>query len=247
MKKSQENRSLGAHAPAKFAAPFAASVAALIVVTLAGCAAQTPATAITQPFGARPLPQVVASENNGAIFQAGPSQARPALALFEDRKARYVGDTLTVNLVEKVEAKRKSEVTDERKANADLDIPSPVLLGSTRGIGVTSWSPAASNKQEFKDNETNSSSVTGSITVTVVEVLANGHMVVAGEKQIAINNDTEYIRLAGVVNPAQITAANTVSSTQLANVQFESKNSQGIDRSQLNSMMARFFLTLLPF
>ncbi len=247
MKKSQENRSLGAHAPAKFAAPFAASVAALVVVTLAGCAAQTPATAITQPFGVRPLPQVVASENNGAIFQGGPSQARPALALFEDRKARYVGDTLTVNLVEKVEAKRKSEVTDERKANADLDIPSPVLLGSTRGIGATSWSPAASNKQEFKDNETNSSSVTGSITVTVVEVLANGHMVVAGEKQIAINNDTEYIRLAGVVNPAQITAANTVSSTQLANVQFESKNSQGIDRSQLNSMMARFFLTLLPF
>lgn len=219
----------------------------LACAALVGCATQAPSTAIQQPLNTRPQASVAAVGNSGAIFQLAPSQPRPGLALFEDRRARYVGDTLTVNLVEKTEAKRKSETTDERKANASIDIPSPVVLGKTRGIGATSWEPAASNKQEFKDNETNSNTVSGSITVTVVEVLANGNLVVAGEKQVAINTDTEYIRLAGVVNPAQITAANTVNSTQLANVQFESKNSQGIDKSQLSSMVARFFLTVLPF
>ena len=114
-------------------------------------------------------------------------------------------------------------------------------------FGATSWDPSASSKQEFKDNETNSNSVSGSITVTVVEVLANGHLVVAGEKQVAINNDTEYIRLAGVVNPNQITLNNTVNSNQLANVQIESKNSQSLDPSQAGGMLARFFLTILPF
>lgn len=213
---------------------------------LAGCATPPPATAIKQPLSARPE-AVPTQAANGAIFQAGNSQPRPGMALFEDRKARYVGDTLVVNLVEKTEAKRKSETTDERKANASYDIPSPYLLGHGPVFGATSWNPSASGKQEFKDNETNSNSVSGSITVTVVEVLANGHLVVAGEKQVAINNDTEYIRLAGVVNPNQITLNNTVNSYQLANVQIESKNSQSLDPSQAGSMLARFFLTILPF
>jgi flagellar L-ring protein FlgH len=71
--------------------------------------------------------------------------------------------------------------------------------------------------------------------------------VVAGEKQVAINSDTEYIRLAGVVNPSQISSTNSINSTQLANAQFESKNNQSVDKSQLGSMVARLFLTVLPF
>lgn len=225
---------------------FTALIIAAMLLT--GCVMSPPSTAIKTPLGARPEAVVVAPANNGAIYQPAPSQARPGMSLFEDRKARYVGDTLTVNLVEKTEAKRKSETTDERKANASLDIPKPTILGKNPPlIGATTWEPSASSKQEFKDNETNSNSFTGSITVTVVEVLANGHLVVAGEKQLAINSDTEYIRLAGVVNPSQITSANSINSTQLANAQFESKNAQSLDKAQVGSMLARFFLTILPF
>ena len=221
-------------------------LAAATLALLAGCATPPPTTAIKVPMTAKPEPVALGS-GNGAIFQSGNSQPRPGMSMFEDRKARYVGDTLIVNLVEKTEAKRKSETTDERKANGSFDIPGPVVLGNGPIVGATSWNPSSSNKQEFKDNETNSNTVTGAITVTVVEVLPNGHLVVAGEKQLAINNDTEYIRLAGVVNPAQISAANTVNSTQLANVQFESKNTQSIDKAQVGSLLARFFLTVLPF
>ena len=217
----------------------------IAAAALAGCATPPPSTAIKEPLSVRPQP-VATYTSNGAIFHTD-SRPRPALAMFEDRKARMVGDTLIVNLVEKTEAKRKSETTDERKANASYDIPSPYVLGHGPVFGATSWDPSASSKQEFKDNETNSNSVSGSITVTVVEVLANGHLVVAGEKQVAINNDTEYIRLAGVVNPNQITLNNTVNSNQLANVQIESKNSQSLDPSQAGGMLARFFLTLLHF
>jgi len=222
-----------------------------MALLLSACATP-PDTAIKQPL--RTLPPATAAlpeDNNGSLFRAAPAPSRPAMALFEDRRARYVGDTLTVNLVERSEARRRSETTDERKANANVNIPAPVVLGRNLPVigtdGVTRWEPSASNKLEFKDNETNSNSVSGSITVSVVEVLANGHLVVAGEKQVAVNNDTDYIRLAGIVNPAQISAANTVSSTLLANVQIESKNSQSLDKSHLTSLMARFFLALLPF
>lgn len=218
----------------------------LAAAVLAGCATPPPATAIKEPLSARPKPfePIV---NNGGIFQPD-SRPKPSLALFEDRKARHVGDTLTVNLVEKTEAKRKSETTDERKANASVDVPVPIVMGHELSkLGPTTWNPSASNKQEFKDNETNTNEFKGAITVTVVDVLANGNLVVAGEKQVAINNDTEYIRLSGVVNPAHIRSDNTVDSTRLANVTIESKNAQSLDVAQVGSLIARFFLTVLPF
>ena len=209
------------------------------LAALTGCAV-APETHIQRPLTAIPQAKPVSSANNGAIFQSG-----HGLALFEDRRARHVGDILTVNLVEKTSINRKSETTDERKANASISIPK-AQVGGTTPFGA-SWAPTSSNKQEFKDNETNSNTVTGTITVTVIDVLANGNLVVAGEKQLAVNNDTEYIRLAGIVNPAHVTASNTVNSTQLADVQIESKNSQGMDKAQMTGMLARFFLTLMPF
>ena len=218
-----------------------------VLVALAGCST-TPATNIKQPLTAQPQPKPMPMTNNGSIFQPSGAQPRGPMALFEDRRARYVGDTLTVNLVEKTSATRKSETTEDRKASASMNVPVPTVLGRKLPvIGDTTWSPSSQGKQEFKDNDTNSNTISGAITVTVIEVLDNGNLRVAGEKQIGINNDTEYIRLAGVVNPAYITSANTINSTQLADAQIESKNSQGLDTAQVVSMMARFFLTLVPF
>lgn len=215
----------------------------LLSCVLWGCQS-VPSTAIRQPLSARPPVPVAADAGNGAIYQAGTT-----MPLFEDRRARRVGDILTVNLVEKTSANRKSETSESRAAEAEISVPPPAVLGKSLpfNLGTTSWAPDASISQAFKDNDTNSNTITGTIAVTVVEVLPNGHLVVAGEKQVAVNNDTDYIRLAGVVNPANITASNTVNSTQLANVQIESKNAQGLDQAQLTSMLARFFLTLLPF
>lgn len=212
----------------------------LLAMALASCST-TPASKIQRPLTAVPAASAPEALNNGAIFQPGGHQPKPGIALFEDRRARYVGDILTVNLVENTTVNRKSETTDERKANASVDIPK-VSIG-----GVTPWEPSTTSKQEFKDNETNSNSVRGSVTVTVIDILANGNLVVAGEKQLTVNNDTEYIRLAGIVNPSQVSATNSINSTQLADVQIESKNAQGLDKAGMTSMLARFFLTLLPF
>ncbi len=219
----------------------------LLALALVGCVNAVPETRIQQPLSMRPITPLQAVEN-GAIFQTHTASSRPGMNIFDDRRARRVGDTLTVLLVEKTEAKRKSETTDERKANGGFDIPKPRILGKTPpGIGDTSWKVSANNKVELKDNETNSNEVKGAISVTVVEVLANGNLLVAGEKQVRINQDTEYIRLGGVVNPLLLSASNSINSTQLADVQLESTNSQIFDRSQLSGLMARFFLTLLPF
>ena len=216
-------------------------IAVLSIMLLEACN-NVPATNIRQPFTSSPPPKPVATSNAGAIFQ--PNRG---VAFFEDRRARNVGDILTVNLIESTTASRNSSTTEDRKASANINVPVPKLLGKSPNLGVTSWSPESDSNQEYKDNDSNTHSFKGSITVTVVEVLANGNLRVSGEKQVGINNDTEYVRLTGVVAPAQISASNTVNSTQLADVQLESKNSQGLDQAQVASMFARFFLTMLPF
>jgi flagellar L-ring protein FlgH len=208
---------------------------------LAGCST-APSTGIKQPLSARPLPKV-AAETNGAIYQP-----RTSVVLFEDRRAHRVGDTLTVNLVEKNSTARTSATNASRDASAAVSVPTPQILGHTpNALGTTSWSPSGTSSAAFKDNDTNTNTITGTITVTVVEVLENGNLVVAGEKQVAVNQNTEYIRLAGVVNPAYLAADNSIDSTQLADAHIESKDSEGMDKSQLTSMLARFFTLLLPF
>ncbi|MEW5892345.1 MAG: flagellar basal body L-ring protein FlgH [Pseudomonadota bacterium] len=224
--------------------PASAVFLGLAVLLGAGCST-VPSTNIRQPLTAPPQPKSSAIESNGAIFQPG-----RGLALFEDRRARQVGDTLTVNLVERATATRRSETKEERSASANINVPAPRVFNKTPqvlGIGTTDWHPSSSSNQDFKDNDTNSLTFNGSITVTVIEVLPNGNLRVAGEKQIAVNNDTDYIRLTGVVNPTYLSSTNSINSTQLADAQIESKNSQGLDQAQIASLFARFFLTLLPF
>ena len=88
---------------------------------------------------------------------------------------------------------------------------------------------------------------TGSITVTVIEVLANGNLLVSGEKQVSIGAGTEYIRLSGIVNPYFISTANTISSTNVADARIEYKESGIISEAQVMGWLARFFMSVLPF
>lgn len=223
-------------------------------VLLAGCNTD-PSTHVQQPMTMRPNATAPKAYRDGAIYQVADS--RP---LFEDRRARFVGDTLTVNLAEKTSATKSTNESTSRKGSTDVSLPTPTILGQTpkalpfalpgfrNGTNLdTTVTGDSSLKFDNKDSDSNSNNFTGTITVTVIEVLPNGNLVVSGEKQIAINQQTEFIRLSGVVNPVTINSANAVSSTQLADARIESKGKQGMDTSQVISMLSRFFVALLPF
>jgi flagellar L-ring protein precursor FlgH len=70
---------------------------------------------------------------------------------------------------------------------------------------------------------------------------------VSGEKQVSINNGTEYIRFSGVVNPVNVTAANTVSSTRVADARIEYKGRGYISEAQTMGFLQRLFLSVSPF
>ncbi|HLP98522.1 MAG TPA: flagellar basal body L-ring protein FlgH [Sideroxyarcus sp.] len=203
-----------------------------------------PSTSIKQPLTARPESKPAASYGNGSIYQAGVNE-RP---MFEDRRARNVGDVLVINIVETTSASGKLSSSADNSGSIALATPS-VTAGAAGQTVQTSIGVAGNSavKSANASASAGSNTFSGSITVTVTEVLANGNLRVAGEKQVAIKNSTEYVRFAGVVNPVNISSSNTVQSTQVADVHVEYKGANNIDGAAVTSMINRFFFSVLPF
>jgi flagellar L-ring protein precursor FlgH len=216
---------------------------ALVPVLLASLAAcQTvPPTNVHQPMSVRPAYRAEQALNNGSIYQS--AYSRP---LFEDRKARFVGDTLTVKITENTSASVKSNAKTERSSSieASVDGLSRLPGKSLLGMGVS-----ASNDNNFsgKGEGANNNVFTGTMTATVVEVLPNGNLLVSGEKQLAIGHQTEYVRVSGVVNPSFVDSTNVVDSSKIADARIEYKSAGYMSEAQVMGWMARFFLSVLPF
>ena len=220
-----------------------------VYALIAGCNT-VPPTQVHQPMTARPAPvaQPQVQATRGSIYQAAyPSQPyygyRP---LFEDRRPRNVGDLLVIQINEKTAASKKSDSSAERNQNSNFGV---TALAGLPGKSFLNSALDASSTSKFdgKGEASNNNDFTGTITVTVVDVLPNGNMQVSGEKQIGINQGSEFIRFSGVVNPTTITNGNVVSSAQVADARIEYRANGYIDEAQVMGWLARFFLTFLPF
>jgi flagellar L-ring protein precursor FlgH len=209
---------------------------------LAGCITTTPSTSVHQPMSVRPAEPPASPAANGAIYQAGYSYQ----PLFEDRRARNRGDTLTINIVENTSADKKSNTTTNRSSDNNFSVPNVSGLPGKSFLGA---GLAATTDFKFSgDGETASNNVfTGTITVTVIDVFANGNLLVSGEKQVGINHASEFIRFSGVVNPAYITSTNSVNSVQVADARVEYRGSGQIENAQNMGWLSRFFMNVLPF
>ena len=209
------------------------------VLLVSGCGV-APTTIVQQPTTVRPQAQPTQVASNGAIYQA--AAYRP---LFEDRRARHIGDVLTIEINEKTQAGKQAS-SDGSKTGTVKSAISAVAglpLKALQGLGVNADS---STKFEDKSALNSSNTFSGTVTVTVIEVLPNGNLVVAGEKQIALDKGTEYIRLSGVVQPDTIQAGNTVSSAKVADARIEYRTSAKFDSAEVMGWLGRFFLSFIP-
>ena len=122
----------------------------------------------------------------------------------------------------------------------------PRYLQGLFGNDRASVEAAGGNSFNGKGGANASNTFSGTLTVTVDQVLANGNLHVVGEKQIAINQGTEFIRFSGVVNPRTISGSNTVPSTNVADARIEYVGNGYINEAQNMGWLQRFFLNLSP-
>ncbi|MES2755886.1 MAG: flagellar basal body L-ring protein FlgH [Pseudomonadota bacterium] len=205
-------------------------------LALAGCSA-TPTSIVQRPTSVRPLMPEPAAATSGAIYQA--AAYKP---MFEDRRARHIGDMLTISITERTNAMKAGASSGNKSGSVSFSAP-----GIAQGRLGANVAANAANKFADGDNQSATNTFSGVIAVTVTEVLSNGNMIVAGEKQIALNKGVEFIRFSGMVSPDTIGVGNTVASTQVADARIEYRTNSQIDRAEMTAMVSRFFQSLLPF
>lgn len=179
-----------------------------------------------------------------SIYQQG-----SAWLLHEDRRARLIGDTLTVMLEEQTDAAKTAETGTS--ASSNIDLPSPTILGGTVTHGGRDI--LANNLQSDKSfdgsgESSQSNSLSGSVTVSVVDVLSNGNLMVQGEKWININQGEEYVRVKGIVRPMDISPDNTISSVRIADAQIQYGGDGDLNDANRMGWLTRFFnSSWMPF
>jgi flagellar L-ring protein precursor FlgH len=201
-----------------------------------------PATTPSKPI-ASIAPNAAALPASGSLFQK--ASYRPG---FEDARARLIGDQITILIVESVAASQVSSSTANRTSTGATSISAfPLvapqdLLNLKAGIGTNS-------AQDFsgKGGTQSANTFTGTIAATVIDVLPNGHLVVAGDKQIGINQNVDVMRFSGTVDPRLIQPGNLINSTQVANARMESKGRGAQAEAQTVGWLTRFFFNVLPF
>jgi len=170
------------------------------------------------------------------VYPLANEQSRPATggiygnrqsdAWFGRGRNYQVGDLITVLLNESTQADRSQKTDISRDAsNTALPSGTNLLLGNINpildGLNVN----AAKTSSSGKGTAAQGASLTGSVTVTVTEILANGNLVVRGEKKLGLSEGTEVIQVAGVIRPQDIGPNGTVQSLRLANAQIAYRGS----------------------
>jgi flagellar L-ring protein precursor FlgH len=218
------------------------ALAVSLLVALAGCDTlyKTPKVDVATPTYVAPPVIPLPAINNGSIFQS--AQYRP---LFEDYRARLVGDSITVQIVEKISATQKSTSTIDKSGKVSAGITALPLL-SANSFNRASVAGNSDNSFSGAGTVANSNDFSGTITAVVTAVLANGSLVIAGEKQIGVNQNVDVLRFSGQVDPRMIQSGNVVASAQIANVRIEQRGRGAQADAQGIGWLSRFFLNVLP-
>lgn len=208
------------------------------LLALAGCSS-TPV--ISLPTTAKPYPVPVVRQNNGAIFQSS-----SAVMLFEEPLPRRIGDVLTVEISETLAASGKNNSSISRKSTLSNEgEASENAPGIIRALmNRNNYSGTSDN--EFKGNGAfeNNNSLTAKLPVTVVDVLANGNLMIGGEKRIALNGQESTLRLTGVLNRKDIKTGNVVSSQKIADARLELVGKGVVSDANSMGWLQRLFLSV---
>lgn len=220
------------------------ALACVVAALLGGCVIAGDVRPYPTMAPLQPIVPPQAEPTAGAIYAAGPT-----LQLYSDRRARDVGDLLTITLLENTTAQTSANTATNKESNLSLGTPSilgaPVTLGGKDILSAT-----AKGARDFtgKGNSAQSNRLQGNVTVTVVQRLPNGNLVVQGQKNLRLNQGDELVQVQGIVRPGDISADNTVPSSRVAEARIVYGGRGPVAQSNAMGWLSRFFNSgLTPF
>lgn len=177
------------------------------------------------------------------LMPSGGIYSRAAKGLFAtDRRASRVGDILTVDFAERFRASKNQAVGTSKVDNFSVQLPTMIASASD------SARLSAGTVRAFSGDgsASQSNSLTGRLSVSVVRVLPGGNLEVMGQKQLTLNNGQEYVRLRGVVRPSDISSDNVVMSDRVAHAEIKYVGAGDVADSAKQGWLRRAFNTVSP-
>ncbi len=195
----------------------------LVIVMVSGCATPQPKKIDISNV---PVKGITIPTTPGSLWPGETSRN----TLFQDLRARYVGDIVTINVSEKTSAVKEATTSTARKSDVNVGITKvfglPLDLGMSNFFGQgNSFSPEVESAYDASFDGSGKTERSGElsavISARVVNVLPNGNLVIEGKKDTIVNNELQYLIISGIIRPEDITDNNTVSSTLISDARIE--------------------------
>lgn len=224
---------------------FAFAAMAALTFWLSGCSV-VPPQPLKHTTGFEPVfpaPVVSTKPSTGGIYVA-----RQSDSWFGRGRNFQVGDVITVLLNESTQAARTQSSDVSRTSENDV-VPAGMTnkMNALGGLlnGTNLLGGSISNKGTGVADQ--KASLSGSVAVTVVEILANGNLVLRGEKQLALSEGSEVIQVAGIIRPEDIAPNNTVQSRRLAHAQIAYRGTGDLAAATRPGWGTNALMKLWPF
>jgi flagellar L-ring protein FlgH len=194
-----------------------------------------------------PVPSIPPGQEEGSIWSA-----KAPLSIYADVKARNVGDIVTISIVESAKASKNATTKTERTSGLEANWTG-VFDNFAKQYKVGGLAIPADNKVAFANNfdgkgeTTRTSYMSAFITAHVIEVLANGNMVIQGAREVQVNGENQFIYIRGIIRPEDISTANVILSTFVADAVIELSGEGPVSDKQRPGWLARILDWAWPF
>ncbi len=172
---------------------------------------------------------------------------------FADNRARGIGDLVTVKISDKSSATKKATTKTKRGSSIDAGIPKVMgiekdLEAKNKNLSMSQlYKASMSNKFDGSGETTRAGQLTATITCMVVRVLPNGNLVIQGDKDVQVNNETQFIRLHGIIRPQDIEQDNSVSSDKIADARIIYSGRGVVSDKQIGGWGTKILDWIWPF
>ena len=178
--------------------------------------------------------------------------------LISDQKVKFEeGDIITVLVQESVSSRTRADTDTKKESDIVASAPvvsNPFLVANPpTGNGIfnpselPNWNIGIENEHKANGQTRRDNQVTTTISCVVTKVFENGNIEIEGEKTVQVNREETQVEVKGMVRGRDVTAGNTILSTQIANANVKLKGSGPLWNNQRRGILTRILDWFSPF
>jgi flagellar L-ring protein precursor FlgH len=190
-----------------------------------------------------------------SLFNAAAAESG---TLISDKKVKFkVGDLITVLVQETIDASTEADTDTKKESAVEAQAPASqnqfLTAEGPGGLNILSakelpnWSIDIENEHKAKGKTRRANKLIMTVACVVTEVFDNGNITIEGDKRITVNREESKLHVKGMVRSRDVTPANVVLSSQIANAEIELIGKGPLWNNQRRGLFTRILDWFSPF